>query len=354
MRRHLAVAIAWSALLAGPALAATPAAPLEELETVVVLGEQPGPGLWKVSKGDHVMWILASHWPLPKGMKWRSTQVEARVAASQQVLYAGRVDIDANIGMLRGLTLLPAAMKAGKIPDGGTLKDVLAPQTYAKWLVLREKYVGKDDDIEKWRPALALEQLRYAALRKNGMQRGVSVVDVVERAARKHKVRQNRLPDITRTVKVENPRRMLKSAQNLQLPDIACFTRNLDQVEPEVERTIQLANAWSRGDIERLRRLHRNRLSKEALQDNCAYGLMTAFNEGGNADAANAKQMMADAQWHAELARVQAMQDWVAAAQVALAKNASTFAVLPVDEMFRPDGPLEKLRTLGYTVEEPN
>jgi len=50
---------------------------------------------------------------------------------------------------------------------------------------------------------------------------------------------------------------------------------------------------------------------------------------------------------------VQAMQDWVAAARKALEKNRSTFSVLPVDQVFRKDGPVEKLRALGYMVEEP-
>jgi TraB/PrgY/gumN family len=351
---HLAAATAVLGLTVGLAPAAESTAPLEELETILVLGEQPGPGLWKVSKGDHVLWILASHAPLPKGMSWRSQQVEARIAASQEVLLTGRINIGANIGLLRGLTLLPAALKAGKIPDGGTLKDVLSAETYGKWLVLRQKYVGKDDDIEKWRPAFALEQLRAAAFRKGGMERGMNVYEVIERAAKKHKVRQHRLPDIKRTLKVENPRGMLKSAQKMELSDIACFTRSLDQVEPGVERAKLLANAWSRGDIDKLRNLHRNPLSREALRDNCAYALMTEFNAGSNADAANARKALADAEWHAELARVQMMQEWVAAAQAALTKNTSTFAALPVDEMFRPDGPIEKLRALGYVVNDPS
>jgi hypothetical protein len=351
MRGKLAAAIAVWGLLSSLAHAAEPIAQSEELETVVVTGEQPGPGLWKVSKGDHVMWVLASFGPLPKGMTWRSRQVEALIAESQEVLYPPSVNISAGsgIGLFRALTLIPAALKAARIPDGKTLKDVLSAEDYSKWLVLREKYIGKDDDVERWRPSIALGQLRGATLRKNGLQGGPSVNAVVDSAAKKHKVRIHRLPEIKRDVKVEDPRGLLKSAQKIELPDLPCFIRGLDQVEPDIERVKVLGNAWARGDIAKLRSLHRVRSAKEE----CGYELVTAFNEGASADAVRAKKLVADLEWHAEQAEVQALRNWVAAAQTALEKNQVTFAVLQVDDVFRPDGELEKLRALGYTVEEP-
>jgi flavin-binding protein dodecin len=63
--------------------------------------------------------------------------------------------------------------------------------------------------------------------------------------------------------------------------------------------------------------------------------------------------MLDDILWHAEQSTYQAQLDWLAAAQAAIAKNKTTFAVLGVSEVFSPDGHLEKLRALGYTVEEP-
>ena len=53
-----------------------PSAETTTLEPVLVTGEQPGPGLWKVSKGDHVLWILGAQYPLPKKMLWRGREVE--------------------------------------------------------------------------------------------------------------------------------------------------------------------------------------------------------------------------------------------------------------------------------------
>jgi hypothetical protein len=323
------------------------------LDTFVVSGDQPGPGLWKVSKGDHVLWVLAAYSPLPKTMTWRTHQVEARIAESQEVLYAGNVDIGVNIGMFRALTLIPAALKAGKIPDGKTLKDVLPPETYARWLALRQKYMGKDDDAERSRPAIAIEQLRGAAMQKSNLMGGPNVYAVVGDIRKKHKIPRNTLPPVKRTVRVENPRGMLKAAQKLELPDVECFTRELDKIEPEIERARELANAWSRGDVAKLRSMHRNLTFKEFLNESCANALMTALREGNSTNAAHLNRTLADTEWHAELASMQSQIDWVAAAQVSLAKNQSTFAVLSVADVFRADGHLAKLRELGYTVEEP-
>ena len=44
---------------------------------------------------------------------------------------------------------------------------------------------------------------------------------------------------------------------------------------------------------------------------------------------------------------------WVKAAEDALARNASTLAVISVDELLRPDGHFARLRNAGYVVEEP-
>lgn len=340
-------------LLAGDGLAAQGAEPIEVLDTVLVIGEQPGPGLWKVSRDANVLWVLPALRPLPKDLTWRTSQIEARIAGSSEVLYRGDIQIGADIGILRGLTLVPAALNARKIPGGRTLKDVLPADAYAQWRALRAKYLGGDDDVERLRPALAMSRLRSAAFRKQGLQGGPDVYEVIGRLRKKHKVKQSRLEQTQRTVRVEKPRNLMREVSRVDVPDVPCFIRELAEVETDIERARQVANAWSRGNVQQLRALHRDPVGREALEESCAYILLTAMTNGEGADAARAKKLFADLEWHAEWASVQSKQEWVTAAREALQRNESTFAVLPLDDVLRPGGHLDALRALGYTVEEP-
>ena len=105
-----------------------PEAPLDE---VVVSGEYPGPGLWKITRANdadhHVLWIIGDPPPLPKRMKWKSKDVEAVAASAQEILRDSGVNMntDEKIGFFRGLTLLPAIFEARRNPDEAKLKDVL-------------------------------------------------------------------------------------------------------------------------------------------------------------------------------------------------------------------------------------
>jgi hypothetical protein len=355
--RRLAFSIAAISFLTVAAHAADEPAQ-EELETVVVTGEVPGPGLWKVSRGDHVMWVLASYSPLPKGMIWRTRQIDERIAESQEVLYTPYVNVRPNIGMMRGFTLMSAANKTSKLPDGKTLKDVLPPADYARWLMLRDKYLGKSD-VEKQRPATAMRMLRMQALRQNGLQGGPAVREVVDDARKKHKVKPVWLPTVRRTVELEDPRGMLEGLQELQPEEVECFIRDLDRVEPDLERDKALANAWSLGDTGQLRSMFRQVTLRDVIRDGCLLltlegaTMWAKYEEGTSADAANMKKLIEDFLWHGEQATLQAQLDWLKAAQAALAKNKSTFALLSLAEVLSPDGHLGKLRALGYTVEEP-
>src|SRR5690242_6990029 len=96
------------------------AAPPDAIDEIVVSGEQPGPGLWKVTKGDHVLWILGTLSPLPKRMTWRSGEVEKVVARAKEVI--GQEQVIANVGFFRGITLLPSLLRARYNPDGAVLK----------------------------------------------------------------------------------------------------------------------------------------------------------------------------------------------------------------------------------------
>ena len=47
----------------------------EPIEEVVVVGKRPGPPLWKVTNGEHTLFILGPLEPLPKSLEWDSESV---------------------------------------------------------------------------------------------------------------------------------------------------------------------------------------------------------------------------------------------------------------------------------------
>src|ERR1043165_8857902 len=59
---------------------------LQEFAEVVVTGEQPGPALWRVQSGEHVLWLLGGVSQLPGKVTWRSKQLEAVLSGSQEGL----------------------------------------------------------------------------------------------------------------------------------------------------------------------------------------------------------------------------------------------------------------------------
>lgn len=334
-----------------------------EMETVLVTGEQPGPGLWKVSRDGHVMWVFGSIGALPDTIKWRTKELEARIAESQEVLFPGWPRVDVEIGVLEGLMLAPAAFKAAKNPDGVRLKDVLEPEHHAAWLRLKHEYLGNDDDIEKYRPAVAEEKLNNAIGRKamKGIQ--MEPVDpVIRKLAKKHKVRINQLPTVERKVKVEKPRAILKAAREMDLAESDCVGRNLLRMEKADELgllafDVASTNAWATGDLEGMR-------PKPAATD------LDLVREDCWTAAFDAAMKLSDAELPAEMRRglgiikqqeelravagQQAYLNWMAAAEAALAHNESTVAVLPVVTAINPtNGWLGKLAEKGYVVEGP-
>jgi TraB/PrgY/gumN family len=146
------------ALCAYPLNAEEDPAPLEE---VLVVGEHPGPGLWKVSKRSHSLFILGTHVPLPKDLVWRSKEVESAIARSNEVLGAYSVSLRVD---------QEDALQSKR----DTLKEVLPSRMYAQWRALRDKYIG-DTEADRLLPAAAALLLQARAYERSGLTYGDGV-----------------------------------------------------------------------------------------------------------------------------------------------------------------------------------
>jgi len=358
-----AAAVATACLLLVPLAAGAQAQ--DEMETVLVTGEQPGPGLWKVSRDGHVMWVFGTIGGVPETITWRTKELDARIAESQEVLYPGWPNVSLDINAFQFLTLVPLAFKAGKNPEGVKLKDVLSAEDYARWLRLKQKYLGDDDDIEKYRPMVAEEKLRNARqkARSKAFDKGVkykSVDEVVRKLAKKRDVRIHNLPWVEHKIKVEKPRAILKAARNLDLAEGECVGRNFERMEKEDTLgppvyDVSSINAWARGDIAGLRAVP---AADPALQpEDCVTVSLDAALKRDDADLPKELRRGIDLiQQQEELTRqaaAEAERNWIEAAETALRTNASTVAVLPIHLAMNQWVYLGKLKKMGYLVEGP-
>lgn len=301
-----------------------------ELAAVVVTGVQPGPGLWRISKGDHVMWVLGTLSPLPRSMQWASRNVDQAISESQQVLQPPSVKFKADVGFLGKLFLLPSAYSARKNDDGRTLQQVLPPQVYARWLVLKKKYIGNDRGIERWRPLFAAQELYQKALNANDLSKTGGVEHSIDATAKRHGVKE---VSTSYQVVIEHPHAAIKAFTQSAPHDITCLIRTLENVEHDMPAIKARANAWATGDLQTLREL-----PDSERRDACVSAI---------ADAGFARTLGLD--------DVPAKQEttWLAAARAAISSNSQTFATLPMDQLLKPGGYLSKLQAEGYEVEAP-
>jgi hypothetical protein len=311
-------------------MAPAPASSAVLLAPVTVSGVQPGPGLWKVSQGDHVLWLLGTTSALPANMQWRSDEVERIVAGSQEVIRAPRVKFKLDIGFFGKLFLLPSAYGARKNPDGKTLEQVMDAPTYRRWLALKQKYIGDDRGIERWRPLFAAQELYKKALKANGLSNDGGVPGAVAALAKNDGVPET---PVEYRVEIQHPRDALKAFKAAAPSDMECFSRTLDSIEHDLPAMTARANAWATGDLEALRALpdsHR--------RDAC----VNAITSAGFARRLGLDDVPA-----------QLEAAWLAAARKALADDTASFALLPMRELLSPTGYLAELKAQGYTVRAP-
>lgn len=312
------------------AVAAVAPPPIVDMDVVVVSGVQPGPGLWKFHKGDRVLWILGTLSPLPKDITWLSRDMDAAIAQSQLALQPPRLSVSADIGLFGRLSLLPSMLKLRKNPGGAKLQDVLPADLYARWQVLKLKYIGRDNSVENWRPLFAASELYRAALKKSGLDEtgivGPAIRKAVEAAG--IETRSTSLP-----LKVDDPKQTLKAFNATTLDDVACFRKTLDRLETDLAIMTTRANAWATGDIDALRAL-----PYEDQHEACLNALTgSGFSQ---------KLGMDDVQ-------AQMAEHWYRAVDGALKEQPVVFTVLPISQLLKADGVVAKLQAKGFEVEAP-
>ncbi|MCK7592467.1 TraB/GumN family protein [Pseudomarimonas salicorniae] len=308
-----------------------PELPTQVLDTVVVTGEQPGPGLWRVeSPQGHRMWVLASLVPLPKRMEWTATEVERRVAEADRVLYTPGGRFDVKVGFFARLGLIPAAMRARNNPGKQPLAEVVPAPLYARWTVQKKKYMPRSRSVEKRRPLVAAQTLFSEALDEEDLSWKNLAQQRVEKIAKRT---DREVVDPVLDIVIEDPKALLKDFNESQLEDLDCFEKTLIRLETDIEPMKLRANAWALGAVDLLQSLEwrdANRACVDAL-------LGTAIAERyGFADVEQRLRTL-----------------WLDEARKALTEVETSFAVLPIAWVVGAESLLTELQAEGYSIVAP-
>jgi TraB/PrgY/gumN family len=227
-----------------------PPASEAQLAEVLVVGKQPGPGFWRISKGDHDLWIFATLTPLPKQMIWDTTEIEKHIGQSQAVLAPPR--IDPHVGFFRGLTLLSSLLRARHNPDGRTLEQVVPHDLYMRWLGLRVKYLGHSSD-EKLGPMLAALDLADNALDKEGLDDDPDIWKRVETLSSRARVP---IESAVLDLNIQDEKAYVRDLTQISTDrELACLRSVIEHLEKDLPSPRERANLWSLGDVARLRPL---------------------------------------------------------------------------------------------------
>jgi hypothetical protein len=290
-------------------------------DELTVTGRYPGPPLWRVSSGTHELWVFGMLSVIPKDITWGSVIVERVIGRADEVLLPPGVDAAAR-NPFRYIGLFFRVRKLTRNEGGAPLADVLPPDLYARYATIRDRYEGPRS-LEQERPVVVAGRLYARAIDKSGLTFGGKLRSSIEHLAREAHVKR------TDTEVREDPSDLLDAAQALsRQAEIDCFSTVLASIENDLPGIAARARAWAIGDIGALRRFDYPDIEGDCLS-------FAGTSEG-----------LRDTLRRAEDA-------WLDAAQRALAENGTTFAALSVGELLRSDGPLARLRDLGYEVHEP-
>ena len=297
------------------------------LDEILVTGERPGPAMWRVSNGTHDLWILATLLPLPKHMTWRSHVVENRIVLSQVVL--APPEIMADIEFFGNPIYAQYLVQAQAIRNGRSLKQILPNDIYVRWQAVKNQYLGSAYS-ERTRPLLDALRLYQRAVEQSGLTTDESVWRTVKSISHRNHVKI--VPTVI-NLKMDTPAVWIGEFVSVPLSqEQDCLEKTIERVETDIEPMRHRANLWSVGDVEALRAL--------TYTDD----RITCFNA-----------VFSVPKFHAEIdqAVAQMYDEWLAAAETALSQNVSSFAVLPISELLKADGWLDRLRAKGYAVKEP-
>jgi len=292
------------------------------IEEITVIGRYPGPPLWRVSSGDHVLWIFGDLTPVPEGLTWDPRNAERVVARADAVISPMRIRAP-TYNPIKIFRTLRAARRLSRNPEGSTLADVVPPDLYARYNALRQRHMPDDKRSEELRPALAVLRLHAAALDDVGLTTDTGVMKTIERL-----MKRSDAEEAPANIQTEAATVLEELEKVTREAELNCFATVLTTLETDLDGMKQRAQAWAIGDVDALQRF-----DYPDAQGDC---LAMLFSSAGLKDLGD-----------------ELFAKWLSEAENALRAHDTTFSVLPMRELVTADGLLAQLAARGYTVTPP-
>ncbi len=313
------VSILWLAAIAGCLSLAAVVRSDEELESLV---GYTGPPLWRVNKGDHELWLFGTLSAIPKHTKWSPVHVERVIADADQVLLPPGI----NASSLKPLQLLRVWFRARELsasPDGRPLAEVLPADLYLRYSKVRDRYVRRPGSLEEQRPVAVALRLYQGAVEQMGFASGRDVQNGIERIAKRAGVET-----VETQLHVDIEALLDYVSRVSPQAEVECFDKVIGALEAGETRGPERVQAWASGNIAALRDFDFPDIQRDCL---------------------------ALPGWPEDLQKTlrAANDEWLAAAERALADNRSTFGTLDVRNLMNPNGLLAQLQERGYEVQRP-
>jgi uncharacterized protein YbaP (TraB family) len=296
----------------------SPSEAIDALDEIVVTSERSGPGLWHVRRDNAQLWILGALAPLPKGITWRSHQVEQVMLSTDMVLVTKPLEI----GFARALWIFLTHHDLLTVSGGRRIRDVLPTDLYHRFATQRARFTTDDSKWERFRPILAAVFLEETAFRQAGLSTRIDLGAAVRNIANKHDV------DV-KEVAIAGVRDLLETLKTVPVAtENKCMAAALSTIEIGLPRLIERASAWTRGDIDAMQRL------PDSPEDLGCHAALVS--DSGSADL---------------LAQMQ--HAWLAAIDAQMRGKQVVLAVVNMDLLLEHGGLLDSLQAKGYTVEAP-
>ena len=292
------------------------------VEEIQVVGEITGPPIWRITNGDHDLWILGYPDWVSGDVSWQSNFLEDVMTHSEEFLtFTGMRYVSANpLKMMRGLRKF---RQMQRIPGRERLEDVLSEPHYRLYSEVKLKYAPKQDHLERLRPSFAAKELFDSAAESAGLVRGGSLIHrAMKKRAKKHKV-----TELSAVISLTDFRVLDVMKDTIDAAEQKCLNARLQGLDARLETLRRFSSVWADGDIVELK----------------TYTVDEAI------DACHPRRLATEPEYLIQM-QAQGLETWHENVDRALSDNDSTFAIVPIDELLRDDGPLSQLRQRGYEV----